>query len=227
MAASRSAVYVTGGYDGEDFNPDVRAVWSYRPTLGFWVAAADMPAPRAAHASVGIGDLIYVVGGVGTGSNALWVYNSVADTWDTSRPPLPTPREHLAAATVGGKLYVIGGRWGGQGNLRTLEIYDPATNTWTRGRDMPTARGGITASAVGGLIHVTGGEDLGSSRTYEQHEVYDPATDTWATYPRLPTSRHGLASAAVDGRWYVIGGGMLAGGGTYSSLSNAVEVFVP
>jgi len=227
LTTTNSAIYLTGGYQGDDFTPDMRAVWSYRPIHNVWQRVAYMPAPRAAHASVGIGDRLYVVGGVGTGSSALWVYDPETNTWDTSRPPLPTIREHLTAAEVGGKLYVIGGRWGGQGNMRTLEIYDPTTNTWTRGRDMPTARSGLTSAVVGGLIHVTGGEDLGSSHTFDEHEVYDPATDTWATYPKLPTSRHGLPSAALNGRWYVIGGGTQAGGGTYSTLSNLVEVFVP
>jgi hypothetical protein len=54
------------------------------------------------------------------------VYSAPSDRWDASRKALPTAREHLAAAVVDGRLYVIGGRWGGRGNLATVEMYDPA-----------------------------------------------------------------------------------------------------
>jgi hypothetical protein len=227
MAALGGRIYVTGGYDGEDFNVDVKAAWAYDPTTNAWSSIADMPFPRAAHASAAVGGLLYVVGGVGTGNTQLWTYDPATNAWDASRALLPTAREHLTAAEVGGKLYVIAGRWFPGGNLATVEEYDPAANAWTARASIPTARSGLTSSALNGRIHVTGGEDLGTSNTFPQHEVYDPATGTWATFPPLPTSRHGLPSAVLGGRWYVIGGGLLAGSQTYSSLTNIVEVWVP
>ena len=123
------------------------------------------------------------------------------------------------------KLYVVGGRRGDVGNLPTLEIYDPATDTWKRGKDMPTPRGGLTAGALGGRIHVTGGEAFSPRRTFGQHEANDPKTDVWMTLADLPTARHGLASAVVDDRWYVIGGGAKAGALTFISLTDLVEIF--
>jgi N-acetylneuraminic acid mutarotase len=227
IASLDGSIYVTGGYDDSDFNVDVSATWVFSSATQTWTQAADMPGPRAAHASVGIGGLLYVVGGVGFNPTALWVYNPATNTWDASRAPLPTAREHLTAAQVDGKLYVIAGRWFGSGNLGTVEVYDPATNTWASRAGLPTPRSGLTSAVLAGRIHVTGGEDLGSLDTYYQHEVYDPATNTWATFPRMPTARHGLASGAATGKWYVIGGGLQASGGTYSTLSNLVEVFTP
>jgi N-acetylneuraminic acid mutarotase len=226
MAALEGRIYITGGYTGEDFNPDNPFTWVFDPTTNLWSRAADMPAPRAAHASVALDGLLYVVGGVGPNSHELWAYNPATNSWDRTRAPLPTLREHLTAAGVNGKLYVIGGRWSG-GNQGTLEEYDPAANSWTSRPLMPTARGGLTSSVVNGRIHVTGGEDLFTSKTYNQHEVYDPSTNTWAVYPPMPTPRHGLPSGTVNSRWYVIGGGLQAGGQTYQTLSNIVEVWDP
>jgi N-acetylneuraminic acid mutarotase len=217
--------YITGGYDSMRFKADVRSTWSFDSKAGAWRGIADMPAPRAAHAMAEIGGKPYVAGGVGPDSIALWVYDPATDRWDASRKPLPTVREHLAAAVVDGRLYVIGGRWGGQGNLTTVEVYDPTTDRWTRKRDMPTARSGFTAAVIAGRIHVAGGESLTSSETFAQHEVYDPATDTWVRQPDLPTPRHGLASAVVADRWYVMGGGTRAGAMTLVSLTELVEVF--
>jgi N-acetylneuraminic acid mutarotase len=225
IASTGGHVYVTGGYDGEDFNPDVSTTYIYTPSTNTWGRGADMPSPRAAHISVAAGGLVYVVGGVTAAGVQLWAYNPATDSWNTSRAPMPTEREHLTAASVNGKLYVIAGRWF-SGNIGTVEEYDPATNTWTPKASLPTPRSGLTCAVVDGKIHVTGGEDLFSTDTYNQHEVYDPATDTWATYPPMPTARHGLGSGAVNGRWYVIGGGLLAGNQTYSSLTNIVEAFV-
>lgn len=227
VAALGGRLVVAGGYDGDDFTPDVRATWVYDPAADAWSQGADLPAPRAAHALVAVGDRIIAAGGVGPDSTQLWAYDPAADRWTVLPAPLPTAREHLTAAAVDGRLYVVGGRWAGQGNLPTVEVYDPATGRWTRGRDMPTPRGGLTAAALGGRIHVTGGEELSGARTFPQHEAYSPATDAWTTLPALPTARHGLASAAVAGRWYVLGGGAQAGGATYNTLTNLVEVFTP
>jgi hypothetical protein len=42
-----------------------------------------------------------------------------------------------------------------------VEVYDPATDTWTKKPDMPTARGELSACAVGGKIYAMGGCPLG------------------------------------------------------------------
>ena len=57
--------------------------------------------------------------------------------WQTA-PSMPTARQGLAAVNVDGKVYVVGG-WKDT-RLNTLEIYDPATKSWTTGEPMPTAR---------------------------------------------------------------------------------------
>jgi N-acetylneuraminic acid mutarotase len=176
---------------------------------------------------VTLGDALYVVGGVGAEPGSIFVYDRGLDAWRRLLTALPTPREHLTAVVLAGRLHVIGGRWSGQGNLATLEIYEPAANQWTRGADMPTARGGLTAAVIGGRIHVTGGEDLASGETFGAHEIFDRATGAWTTAPPLPTSRHGLASGEIGGRWYVVGGGEQAGAMTFVSLSALLEVFTP
>jgi len=167
-----------------------------------------------------------VAGGVGPDPLAVWAYDPSKNSWEAELEPLPTAREHLAIVGAAGKLYVIAGRWGNQ-NLRVVEAYDPASNSWSRLADLPAERGALTASVITGRIHVTGGEDLNSAATYGEHWVYDPSSDQWEVAPAMPTSRHGLASSAAGGKWYVIGGGTGAGFRTFFTLSDAVEIYQP
>ena len=124
---------------------------------------------------------------------------------------------------MSGKVYAIGGRLNGDygRNLSVTEVYDPATNRWSKAADLPTARSGITASEIGGRVYVFGGE--GKEGTFRENEAYDPAHDAWQAMAPMPTGRHGLGSAVVQGRIHVISGGPTPGG----SFSDLNEVFTP
>jgi N-acetylneuraminic acid mutarotase len=74
---------------------------------------------------------------------------------------MPTPRQMLAAARgADGRIYVIGGvpRYGSAESLATVEIYDPATNSWSEGPSLRTPRHGHAAVAThDGRVYVIGG----------------------------------------------------------------------
>ncbi|MCH8290630.1 sigma-70 family RNA polymerase sigma factor [Candidatus Poribacteria bacterium] len=117
---------------------------------------------------------------------------------------MPTGRA-APAITVNGKIYVIGGTaWGQLGPGRTVEMYDPVTDTWTKKADMPTGRGIFSASVVGENIYAIGGMIFGGS-TLPTVEEYNPVTDTWTKKTNMPTPRTGF-TAVVNGRIYAIGG---------------------
>src|SRR5919106_273099 len=226
-AGARAAQLAPSEATGADllFSEITNRAWAYDPRARTWTRIADLPAPRAAHGMAAIEGKLYVVGGVGRDSKALWIYDPATDRWDAARAVLPTQREHLTVTALGGELYAVGGRWDERGNLAVLEIYDPAAGRWARGPDLPTPRSGLTSAVLDGHIHVTGGESLSLGRTFGEHEAYDPATAKWTVLASLPTPRHGLASGVVSGRWYVIGGGARAGALTFVSLTDLVEVF--
>jgi N-acetylneuraminic acid mutarotase len=161
-------IYVTGGYTDDDFDLDNKSAYVFDPqgpNGGSWAPIADLPAARAAHASVAVGEVLYVVGGVGADPAALWAYSAATNTWDSRRAPLPTPREHLAAAVVNNRIYVISGRWSA-GNVSTVEAYDPASNTWATKASIPTPRSGITSGVLNGRIHVTGVKAIPRARRF-------------------------------------------------------------
>jgi N-acetylneuraminic acid mutarotase len=119
---------------------------------------------------------------------------------------MPTARLGLATSVVDGKIYAIGGYAAAVSpGMRTVEEYDPATDTWTTKAPMPTGRHWLSTSVVNGKIYAIGGsvfEYTGLSVV----EEYDPATDTWTQKADMPTRRLSLATSVVDGIIYAIGG---------------------
>jgi hypothetical protein len=95
------------------------------------------------------------------------------------------------AAVLQGKIYTVA-----QGDM--LEIYDPATDSWTKGTQMPIKAVDITTAACQNKIYVF------SAIT----EVYDPATGEWQTAASMPSPwvPIGLQANVVDGKIYLIGG---------------------
>ena len=64
--------------------------------------------------------------------------------------------------------------------LSVVEVYDPASGRWTRGRDLATPRGWFSTSTVNGKVYVVGGRyrtpDGGIlDFTFPGIEVYTPA----------------------------------------------------
>ncbi len=116
-------------------------------------------------------------------------------------PPLAGARAGHAAATLaeGRKLIVAGGR-NGPNSLKSVEIYDLATNVWVGGRDMGEARAGHTATTLSdGMVVILGGR--GAAGVLKSAEVYDPATQGWSPFPALTTAREGHTTTLLsDGR---------------------------
>jgi N-acetylneuraminic acid mutarotase len=182
---------------------------------GSWTSKAPMPAPRYAHAAVGLSGLIHVVGGSdGSNCSALTahdVYDPAADAW-VAKAPMLTPRSFPAAAVLNNGvkdlIYVVGGSTGCSTRTATMEAYDPDTNSWTMMAPMPGGERSVMGAAViDGLMYVVGGLEFdGFNSVTTLVEAYDPLTDSWATKPPMPTERYAMAIGAIDGILYVAGG---------------------
>jgi len=222
-AAAMGRLYVIGGQTDASTGSFVDDVYAYDPASESWSPRAPMPTARSAAASAVIGDLIYVAGGRPPHGQDFAVYDAARDAW-TALPPMPTGRNHLAVAAIDGLVYVAGGRFDAGFTSEatdTLELYDPATSTWSSRAPMPTARGGVNGIAVGGCFYVWGGEH--ADGVWAENEVYHAATNSWRSLAPLPIPVHGVTGAAfVDGWIYAPGGGTVQGG---SSGSTYLQVF--
>jgi len=174
----------------------------------------------------------------------------------------PTYVRLSAAAATGpeGKIYIVGGLghriedaadhrkiWR---LLGSLEVYDPATDTWTEKAHLQQPRQ-LHAAAFGpdGKLYVFGGTEVAggvmkepneSWESYEARvadmrrkaataltsvEAYDPKTNTWEYRSPLPVGKENLAAArGADGRIYLLGGTL-----SYSNPvpQKTVEIYDP
>lgn len=221
-------LYVAGGVAVIPLLPPTTQV--YDPATDTWAMKAPMPEPAFAVASGVIGGKLYVVGSTGfTPYGTLRVYDPVANTW-AIKASLPGAAAHMSAGVVDGKLYVAGGVLGTSCPtpdctiLRSLRVYDPASDTWdTMLAPMPTPRFDFTFSVLNGRLHAIGG-DLSYGVVTANHEVYDPATDSWTTDTPMPTARSAPAGV-IDGRIYVAGG--RKSGFYVTRQTDVLEVYTP
>jgi len=113
-------------------------------------------------------------------------------------------------AAVNGKLYV----WSGYtndgpsvgGRTRAMEIYDPTTNTWSRGSDIPSERNSPGSFVLDGLLYTIGGEKSPSGSFTRTVYRYDPAVETWTLLNDLPYISSAVMTTVVDGTAYMMGG---------------------
>ena len=161
-------IYAVGGV------PGTRELTVYDPATDRWSDLPSMPTGREHLAAAAVGGKLYVAGGRLAGNtSAFESFDPVTATW-TALPPLPTARSGLAAAAVGDRIYVFGG----EGNRATptgvfaeAEVYDVATNTWSRELDMALPRHGIGAAAIGSRIYIPAGSPLEGFGTTSAHDM--------------------------------------------------------
>jgi N-acetylneuraminic acid mutarotase len=160
--------------------------------------------------------LVNVTDSTSQASNVLGAPVRIAAYPWTSRLAGPTPREYAAAAVLDGRVYVVGGQLTSSTTTpapatAALEIYDPATNTWSAAPPMPTARMGLTFTAYNGRLYAIGGRTDGfSTSAVGTVEEYNPGTGLWATRASMPMPRfHAAAAPALTpfGDLIVVAGG--------------------
>ncbi|MDX5365637.1 MAG: hypothetical protein LPK88_04345 [Alphaproteobacteria bacterium] len=241
MAEFGGRLYVAGGYEAppperpqfgmldEAAQPaavpgDTARALVYDPKVGTWVSIASMPAPRAGHGFVVVGDWIYALGGRGEAASRVWAYDPSANSWQQVGDPMPGPRVAAAYAAANGRIYAIGGLIDGNATAR-VDIFDPATGRWQSGPALPSPRAGHVAAVMNGRIHVTGGEQRRPLRTYGDHFVLDAGGSVWRRSAAMPSPRHGAVAAAADGRLVVVGGSPGAGVYTVFTETDVVDIY--
>lgn len=192
----------------------------YDPVAGTWSLTGSMTQGREWHSAVLLSNgKVLVAGGLGSSSpfpslSSAEIYDPVSGTW-TATGSMATTRfgsvtpflTRLSDGRVMAAAGSSGNGFGSSPNGPQVEIYDPATGTWSPTGSMSVGRAGGTFSLLSdGKILVAGGSDA-TPATHSSAELYDPFTGTWSMTASLFTARASHAAAVLaDGRVLAVGG---------------------
>lgn len=140
-----------------------------------------------------INNMMFMGGGQGThpdsgAGDTIESWDGKAAAWTIYDAKMPRGTRVLhAAASLGGKVYMIGGyadSSGAAGPRADVDVFDPATKTWSQGVDLTTPRAGAMAETIDGKIMVCGGCSKGNCDKVEYScESFDGKT--WTSAPPL------------------------------------------
>jgi len=200
----------------------------YDPETGAWSPTGSLATPRQFHqaALLPAGNVL-IMGGLAIDYNptaSAELYDPLAGTW-SSAGRMNTPRFlHTTTLLPNGRVLVAGGSDTGGGEplrpVRSAELYDPSSGTWTATGALGLARFGHTATLLpDGRVLVVGGFDAGA-KAIERPELYNPATGQWS--PATATTARTLHTATL-----LPNGKVLVAGGNDSVVFKSAEVFDP
>jgi N-acetylneuraminic acid mutarotase len=227
-------VLIVGGSDNNTV--PLASAELYDPVKNAWSSAGSMATPRDSFTAtlLGNGDVLVTGGGdlsnpsnpIGLSSAEL--YDPSKNTWSAAASMSAARIGNTATLLGNGKVLVTGGYTGGAlgSLLASVELYDPAANTWSPVASMAIPRFAAAATLLAdGKVLVTGGLSLTGVVT--SAELYDPASNTWSSAGSMATARYGhLATLLKDGTVLVTGGNdsgntALASAELYDPTSNS------
>ncbi|XP_049315422.1 kelch-like protein 1 isoform X2 [Bactrocera dorsalis] len=157
-----------------------------------WQNLTPMKQARISHSVVELNGKIYAIGGF-DGNNALSSVEryTTSDGWEFVNS-LNVGRCDAGAVTLNGKIYIMG-----NGTTKSVECYNPDSNTWTFCAEMTEYSHLPGIAAHNGHIYVV-------SRSGA--ERYDPQQDTWSQICSLGFGGGYKACVTLDNRLWTIGG---------------------
>lgn len=226
-AVLRGQTYVVGGYNSSPLT----AVQIYNPATNKWTAGTGLPTGLSNQACAGVRGAVYEFGGTinngASQTNAVLAYSPAAKTW-SSKAAMPNARQDIVAVVSNNLVYVIGGYNGNR--LATVDVYDPATDTWKSGSPLLTPQSGDVGGLISGRIVISGG--AGQSVDTGDTESFNASGNTWTAVKADPNVRNNPCGGAVGTTLYVAGGANRTGNGlsvneSFSPSKNSWTTFSP
>ena len=118
---------------------------------------------------------------------------------------IPTPRASFTVSLLGdGRVMTVGGRIS-LSSTNAVDIYSPATNTWSAATPMAASRIAPVALLTNGLVLAVAGSN--NNGILNSAEVYDPASNTWTSAGNLTIARSDhIATRLTNGAVLIHGG---------------------
>lgn len=216
LVAAGGKVLLIGGFtaenaEGEDHNLQSKAtVRGFDPKSGEWTDLPELPQPRSSFDAAVIGDTVYVVGGWAMAGDdetqwhdSAWSLDLSEDspTWQPIADP-PFRRRALAVVAYEGKVYALGGMSEKSGPTTRVNVYDPASDSWSEGPKLlgESMNGfGCAGFSHDGRLYVTS-YDGAVQRLSEDGQ-------SWEVVGELPKARFFHRIIPSDDGQLVLGGG--------------------
>ncbi len=206
----------------------------YDPATDTFTPVASMGTPRMGHTATLLGNgKVLVTGGIQAMPttptqlepihqtvNTSELYDPATDTW-AAGPNLSTPRAgHMAVTRPDGRVVLVGGiSWDAVIILgwlpavrRTMDVYNPVTNTIATGPQMATARSLIDPLPLGNDRWLFAGGISALTLTSQgtptaTAEIYDAVNNTWTTVGSMATPRGNHRAWPLGPTQFLLAGG--------------------
>lgn len=220
-------IYSFGGLDSTKlFSGIHKRSYRYNITQNKWLRLPDLPdsLPKIASAASRIKDTIYIIGGYHVfadghevSSDKVHRFNIKTNTFLSDGTPIPIPiDDHVQAVWRDSLIYVVTG-WSQKENKPNVQIYNPATNTWTIGKSLPNKHTFKAFGAQGVFLKDTlfyfGGAAMGKNYPVQHRLVKgvvnpeNPTEIEWQNTALDSTfSTYRLAATLVNNRPHFMGG---------------------
>jgi len=201
-------LYFSGGYVTAGSLPDAsRQLWAYDYSSDRMIQKANLPIFSAEGVSGVINGKLYVLPGACNGNgypNAgycaveetrrFYRYDPASNQWSSLRPA-PHFHRRGAATVLDGKLYVAGGLNNSQ-PVSDLDVYNPATNTWSTLAHLPLGGVASGSSLSGRFYVVVSNEAASGPRLY----AYNRSTNHWSA-KAAPSFAGSVTRVLLDGTY--------------------------
>ena len=223
QATDGTFIYLAGGFVGDHPGGSSKKLWKYDVDGNSWSEGPPMPEERGGGALVFLNNSLHYFGGAvrppggdyekDYGDHWVLQLDDPTGKWNTAAP-LPNPRNHMGGCAVEGKIYAVGGQHLGDekaGNQKTMQVYDPGTDSWTNLAELPVAKGHVTANVLewNGRIIVVSGVTHRKTKLASVDE-YDPKTNAWSALTPLSKPRQSPVAGIIGDKLIVSGGSTTA-----------------
>ncbi|WP_299533434.1 kelch repeat-containing protein [Ulvibacterium sp.] len=167
------------------------------------------PVQRHEAAFVKVEDKFYLLGG--RGIRPVSIYDTQTQKWTQGMEP-PIEIHHFQPVVHKNRIYIVGaftGAWPNETPVRTIYIYDPLADNWSKGDEIPSERlRGSTGNVIyDGKIYVSCGIKNGHIGDHKNWmDSYDLNTGEWKVLADAPRPRDHFQSVEANGKIYVLAG---------------------
>ncbi|MDE2314199.1 MAG: fibronectin type III domain-containing protein, partial [Elusimicrobia bacterium] len=197
----------------------------YHPAQGLWAPTSSMSTPRENATATLLPDgSVLVAGGYDSNTkqylNTAEIYYSTSATWSKLSNTMTAARAYDTATLLqNGTVLLVGGVNSG-GAIKTAEIYNPATGSFSATGSLPQPLYHHSATLLpDGKVLIAGG-DTGAGETSAAY-LYNPGAGTFSVTGSLNVARFNHTATLLPNGQVVVAGGITAS----NTALNSVEIY--